>query len=156
MTQSCWLSSELLLVLSRVDLLFAGNAKTNVNAFHVIENNNLVSMLTFIYNFTNGQAGKLISVTFLVRSLSWVALRFRSWQGSSSCVLERVTLLQQCPLGPKANLTKCSNSMHCDSDSGIPPRIQTLFRPKSLGTQFWKQCWIKESLIKILMRWNLK
>ena len=30
MTQYCWLSSEPLLVLSRVDLLFAGSIQTNV------------------------------------------------------------------------------------------------------------------------------
>lgn len=69
MTQSCWLSSELLLVLSRVDLLFAGNVKTNVDVFQVIENNYLVSMLTFIYSLTNGQARKLIFFAFHVGSL---------------------------------------------------------------------------------------
>ena len=95
----------------------------------VIENNCLVSMLTFIYSLTNGQAGKLIFFTFHVGPLYWVAFRIRGWQGSLSCVLEVVTLLPHCPLGPHANLTKCSNSVHCD-DSGIPPRIHTLFRPK--------------------------
>lgn len=55
MTQSCWLSSEPLLVLSRVDLLFAGNAETNVSVFQAIENNYLVSMSTFVYSLTTGK-----------------------------------------------------------------------------------------------------
>ena len=71
MTQSCWLSSEPLLVLSRVDLLFASNAETNVEVIQVIENDNLVNMimLTFVHSLTNGQTEKLILFAFHVRPL---------------------------------------------------------------------------------------
>jgi len=59
MTQSCWLSSEPLLVLSRVDLLFAGSAQTNV--FQANENDALLVCFTVANcSLTNGKAGKLI------------------------------------------------------------------------------------------------
>jgi len=59
MTQSCWLSSEPLLVLSRVDLLFASSTQTNV--FQASENDAWLVCFTVVNcSLTNGQAGNLI------------------------------------------------------------------------------------------------